>query len=198
VPEVLDSCVDIMGITKYCADRDSYVNVQWDTQQTRRMMVCTKNYHQDSPLEEVEHLVRGISQGLSDAFVAATPFMGPAIEFASCASGILYSCAVFLVDVGEELGKELAPEQYQQYVAGVAAANDGIEIARQVKSCWNGDVGACARVGSRGANLAGLKIPGKDAAKTVDDANKCKSGDNDACTRIGQSVVDVSGLNVKN
>ena len=47
-------------------------------------------------------------------------------------------------------------------------------------------------------NLAGLKIPGKNAAQTVDDANKCKSGDNDACTRIGQSVVDVSGLNVKN
>ena len=148
--EIFDSCADIIGLTALCG-RDSHIavnNLSRPEGRTVRRAICAKNHHRDPPLQEIEHIARGVAQGLSTAYVAAAPFVSPAIQGLSCVHGVVYSCAVLALDVTERISGV--------QVSGIAG--DAMVVVDQAKGCANGDVGACAKIGARGAARAGLNI----------------------------------------
>ncbi|MDB6163900.1 MAG: hypothetical protein JWL98_1332 [Xanthomonadaceae bacterium] len=179
----MDVCTDLMGINQYCAAHDSFVAVGYDRDQTYRYLVCAPFSHPDSIGEQFVHLATGIAEGVADAFVAAAPFVGEAISGAACVYGQIYACAVLALEISGDAGVP---------IAGVTG--EAIGIAADVSKCTDGDLVSCAKIGARGAKVAGLTIPGKDAAQVAGDAQLCDDGDFAACMRLGKAASDAGGV----
>jgi hypothetical protein len=182
----LDWCLDVMGLQKYCADHASFLATAYP-KSGGRAMICVPFSKRDSAAEQVGHIARGVEEGTQDAFVAASPFLGPISEGIACTNGIIYACAVLALDVVQvTTGKQ---------VAGIAG--DAIAIATEAQKCGNGDAGACAQLGVRAAARAGLNIPGKNAAQIATAAQQCNARNNNACIELGMDTADAAGLKTK-
>ncbi|WP_159017260.1 hypothetical protein [Cognatiluteimonas profundi] len=179
----MDVCLNLMGINQYCAAHDSFVAVGYDRDQTYRYLVCAPYSHPDSVGDQFVHLATGIAQGVADAFIAAVPFVGAAVSGVACVYGQIYACAVLALEISDAAGVP---------IAGVAG--EAIGIAADVPKCSDGDLVSCAKIGVRGARVAGLTIPGKDPAQVADDAKLCDDGDFAACMRLGKSAADAGGV----
>lgn len=176
-------CQDLMGINQYCAAHDSFVAVGYDRDQTYRYLVCAPYSHPDSIGDQFVHIGKGLGEGIADAFVAAVPFVGPVISGLACVYGQVYACAVLALEISDAAGVP---------IAGVAG--EAVAIAADVPKCTDGDLVSCAKIGMRGAKVAGLTIPGKDAAQVSDDARSCDNGDFAACMRLGKAASDAGGV----
>jgi hypothetical protein len=186
VDEGLEStCLWIMGIEQSCRARDAFVAEEYDSRGAFSHYICSANWHESTFFEELEHLVRGIGQGLATAYQAAAPYFGLVVSGVACVKGVLYACATLALDIADLVG---AP------AAGVAG--DAIHAAAQMEKCIDGNLAACAAIGGRGARLAGVNIPGKDPGQIADDAKKCDAGDFAACARLGQAAGDAAGVPV--
>ncbi len=175
----VDVCLDFMGITKYCADRDAYTAAH-DNPDGTRIIGCQPRSHPDTLGEQFVHIVTGVGQGL----VAAAPFVGEAVAAAACVYGQIYACAVLALDVSTQAGLEIPGEVGQ-----------AIQVAAQVPQCLDGDVVSCAKLGVHGANIAGLDIPGADKLVLGEDVAKCANDDFAACMRVGDAASEASGIN---
>jgi len=180
----LEWCEEVLGLTSYCKAHGSFVAEDLNTKTGKRALICSPINKKDTPGEQVEHIARGVEQGLQDAFVAASPFLGPASEGLACVNGVIYACAALALDIAEHASGNQVP--------GVGA--DVLAITRQAQDCAGGDLGACAQIGLRGAARAGLNIPGKDPAKVAAAAQKCNANDQAACAELGEDAVDAAGL----
>ncbi len=180
----LEACQDINGLNSYCAAHDGYVAIYYVPATTNRYLDCHSNYHPDSVGDQFDHLTRGISQGVADAFVAAAPFVGPTISGAACSTGVIYACAVFALDVADLAGAK---------VAGIAA--DALEAGKYAGDCASLDFVACARLGVRGlGTAAGYYIPGADPDAMAATGQSCRDGDFNACASLGKTAADAAGL----
>jgi hypothetical protein len=184
---LMSRCQQTMGITAYCTRLDAYPATAYlPDPPGGRYLKCAPVSHPDDAAEQIDHIVRGVEQGLSDAYVAAAPFLGAVTSGLACVNGVIYACAALELDiVGLATGTP---------VAGVTA--DALQSATQVEKCVDGNIAACAQIGGRGARLVGVNIPGKDAAQVANDAQQCANQDFAACARLGQTAGDAGGVPV--
>jgi hypothetical protein len=182
---LLSRCQQIMGINQYCAARDAFPAIDYYGDRPTRYLKCAPYSHPDGAVEQIDHIIRGVSEGLSDAYVAAAPFLGLIVSGVACSNGVVYACAALVLDIVDQAG-----------VPGAGVAADAVQSASQIEGCVDGKVTACAQIGARGARLVGVNIPGKDPAKVADDAQKCNQGDFAACVRLGQAAGDAGGVPV--
>jgi hypothetical protein len=184
--DTIDICLWIMGIEQYCRAHDAFVAVGNEgIQGNRRYVKCAARSHPDSAIEQIEHIARGVAQGLADAFTAAAPFVTPVVAGLGCINGVLYACATLALEVADRAGLRLPPE-----------AAEATNIVKQVNGCVEGGVLDCAQLGARGARALDLDIPGKDAAQVVEDTRKCGNGEFAACVRLGLKAADAAGVPV--
>ena len=179
----LGSCLWIMGIQQYCQARDAFPATAYDG--NRRYLKCAPYSRPDDAVEQMEHIARGVAQGLTDAYVAAAPFVAPVVAGVACIYGVLYACGTLALELADQAGLGLPPE-----------AAEAVTIVKQVNACVDGGVLDCAKLGARGARAAGLEIPGKDLARVVEDARKCGNGEFAACIRLGLTAADAAGVPV--
>ena len=183
--EKVDACVEFMGITKYCADRDSFVAVVAvrDDANTwrggKRILQCSPKYQADSIGDQFIHIWTGIGEGL----LTAAPFVAEGVLAVTCAYGQIYACAVLALEVSDQAGLKIPTE-----------VGDAIYIANKAPQCIDGDVVACAYLGARGAKAVGLEIPGIPALKVFEDQQKCTDGEFAACVRLGKEAADAGGI----
>ncbi len=182
----VDVCLDFMGITKYCNDRDASVTVgyvaapgTWNGD--LRILQCTARSHPDDVVDQFVRIWTGIGQGL----ITAAPFVGEAVAAAACIYGQIYACAVLALDVSTQAGLKIPGE-----------VGEAIQVAAQVPQCLDGDVVACAKFGVHGAKIVGLDIPGVDQLVLGEDVAKCATDDFAACMRLGQAASEASGIDV--
>jgi hypothetical protein len=180
---LLDICPWVMGIGKHCEDRDAFVAVAYDAD--GRYLTCAPYSHPDDILEQAEHIARGVSEGLVTAYVAAAPYLEPAISGIACLNGVVYGCATLALQLADQAGLELPGEAAQ-----------AIEIAEEVTACIEGSAIDCAQLGARGARAAGVTIPGEDAVHVAEDAQQCGDGDFRACIRLGLTAANAAGAPV--
>ena len=182
----LTACEAFMGITQYCAERDAFPAPTYNDDQSRRVLACAPYGHpNDDLVAQFDHLATGIGQGLADAAVGVAPFVGPVIEGAGCAYGVVFACAVLAVDIAEAADPQIP-----------SVVGEALQLGNQAAQCVDGDVLACARLGAKGASAAGLQIPGTDAVTTAADAQRCGDGDFAACVRLGQAAADAAGIDL--
>ena len=96
-------CLDFMGLTKYCADRDAYVVVQYTGNNYKPIFNCQQNYHSDSFLWQFEEIVRAMANAVHDAFVAIAPMLDIAIDTTACADEVVFACVSLAVDVAGQV-----------------------------------------------------------------------------------------------
>ena len=179
----LGSCLWIMGIQQYCRAHDAFVGVAYDG--NRRYLKCAPRSHPDSAIEQIEHIARGVAQGLADAFTAAAPFVTPVVAGLGCINGVIYACATLALELADRAGLRLPPE-----------AAEAVTIVKQVNACVEGGVVDCAQLGARGARALDVEIPGKDAVQVVEDTRRCGNGEFAACVRLGLKAADAAGVPV--
>ena len=63
--DTMDSCMWIMGIQQYCRAHDAFPATAYDG--NRRYLKCAPYSHPDGAIEQIEHIARGVAQGLTDA-----------------------------------------------------------------------------------------------------------------------------------
>jgi hypothetical protein len=180
-----DNCLWIMGIEQFCRDHQAFVTPALDSAGRRSHFKCAGYATEETFLEELEHLVRGIGQGLETATVAAAPYFGLVVSAVACGKGVIFACAALATDAAALAGLQLPAE------AGEAAA-----IAAQVMNCVDGNIVDCAQLGARGARVAGVTIPGVDVARVTEDAQRCANGAFAACMRLGLMAADAAGVPV--
>ena len=180
---MLTACLWIMGIEQYCAAHDAFVGTDYDA--NRRFLKCAPKAHPDDAFEQMEHIARGIAQGLTTAYVAAAPFVTPVVAGLGCINGVLYACGTLVLELAGQAGLQLPAEAAQ-----------ALDIANDVKDCAEGAVVACAQLGVRGARAAGVQIPGVDIAKVTEDSTKCRNGEFAACVRLGLTAAKAAGVPV--
>ena len=178
--DTMDRCMWIMGIQQYCRAHDAFPAPAYDG--NRRYLKCAPYSHPDGAIEQIEHIARGVAQGLTDAYVAAAPFVTPVVAAVGCIYGVVYACATLALDLADQAGLGLPPE-----------AAEAVTIVKQVNACVDGGVLDCAQLGARGTRAAGLKIPGEDVARVAEDARKCGNGEFAACIRLGLTAADAAG-----
>ena len=181
--DTLSRCMWIMGIEQYCRARGAFPAAAYDG--NRRYLKCAPFSHPDSAIEQIEHIARGVAQGLTDAWVAAAPFVTPVVAGLGCINGVVYACATLALDLADQAGLRLPPE-----------AAEAATIAKHVTACVEGAVVDCGQLGARGARALNLQIPGKDVAQAIEDARKCGSGEFAACVHLGLTAADAAGVPV--
>jgi Alpha-L-arabinofuranosidase B (ABFB) domain len=181
--DTMGRCVWIMGIEQYCRARDAFPGVAYDG--NRRYLKCAPYSHPDSAVEQIEHIARGVAQGLTDAYVAAAPFVTPVVAGLGCINGVVYACGTLALEFADQAGLRLPPE-----------ATEAATIVKQVNACVEGAVVDCGQLGARGARALSLKIPGEDVAQVVEDGRKCGNGEFAACVRLGLKAADAAGVPV--
>lgn len=183
--EKLTSCIEFMGLTKYCADRNAAVAVyvvrddtdKWTN--TKRVLQCQVQSEDDSVGDQFIRIFTGIGEGL----LTAAPFVGEGVLAVTCLYGQVYACAVLALEISDQAGVRIPTE-----------VGDAIYIANKAPQCIDGDVVACAYLGARGAKAVGLEIPGVPALKIFEDQQKCTTGDFAACVRLGKEAADAGGI----
>jgi hypothetical protein len=181
---LLENCLWIMGIEPYCRAHDAFVAVQYEPNNYHpRYFKCAANWHESTLLEEIDHLVRGIGQGLATAYTAAAPYFGPVVSAYACVQGVIFACATLALDLADRAGLQLPRE-----------AADAVQIASHVTKCVDGNIASCAQLGVRGARAAGITIPGEDAIRVAEDVRKCANQDFAACARLGLTAADAAGV----
>jgi uncharacterized Rossmann fold enzyme len=182
----MTACSAFMGIDKYCADHDAFVAVSYpNPDSSRRSLTCASYSHPDDALDQLQHIVKGVGEGLADAAVGAAPFLGPVIEGVGCVYGVIFACAVLALDIADAAGAQ---------IPGVVG--DALQLGNQAAQCIDGDVLACAQLGAKGATAIGLQIPGEDAAEVAADVQKCNAGDYAACFHLGSEAAQAAGIDV--
>jgi hypothetical protein len=181
--DTMGRCLWIMGIEQYCRARDAFPGVAYDG--NRRYLKCAPYSHPDSAVEQIEHIARGVAQGLTDAYVAAAPFVTPVVAGLGCINGVVYACGTLALEFADQAGLRLPPE-----------ATEAATIVKQVNACAEGAVVDCGQLGARGARALNLKIPGEDVAQVVEDGRKCGNGEFAACVRLGLKAADAAGVPV--
>jgi hypothetical protein len=184
-------CESIMGITGNCAASNAFVVEKYDDTTRKNYLICAPYSRPDSVVEQIEHIGRGVTQGLATAFVAASPYLGLAVEGLSCVQGVIYACGVLAVDVADKAGA-LDDVGIDPKVRDAA-----LGFAHSAGGCIEGNVVACAELGSQAlGTAAGTTIPGGDIARAIDMGNKCRNGDFAACARLGQMATDAAGVKI--
>ena len=181
----VDSCINFMGVDKYCNDRDAavYAVEVSDAENSRRgvsrILKCLPHVHSDDVVDQFIHIWTGIGEGL----LTAAPFVGEAVLAVTCAYGQIYACAVLALEVSDQAGVRIPTE-----------VGDAIYIANKAPQCIDGDVVACAYLGARGAKAVGLEIPGIPVLKVIEDQQRCTDGEFAACVRLGKDATDAGGI----
>ena len=178
--QMMELCTWVMGINQYCASQGAHPMV--GVEDDRRSLVCWQNYRESTFLEEIEDLATGAFAQFIDAANAAAPFVTMAVSAVACGYGAIFACATLALDLAQRAG--VVPE---------GIAREALEAADQVAKCADGDIVACAQVGSKGARAAGVKIPG-DVAKAIDNGQKCLAQDFKACATLGLMAADAAGV----
>ena len=62
----MDICTWVMGIAPHCAEQDAFVAIDYDTE-SRCYLTCSPHAHPDDVMDQVEHLVQGVYEGLATA-----------------------------------------------------------------------------------------------------------------------------------
>ncbi|OJX15552.1 MAG: hypothetical protein BGO82_12955 [Devosia sp. 67-54] len=176
-------CARVTGITAYCDAQDAFIAQDlYGPQGNKKRLICVPYSRPDSIGEQAAHIVRGVEQGLSDALIAAAPYLGPATEGVSCINGVLFACAALALDVVD-------------IVAGNKIPQDVKLFADQAISCAGGGYVECASLGERSIEkLSGVKIPASDVVQVLSDVSDCKNRIYAACARLGQQAASAAGL----
>jgi hypothetical protein len=180
----LESCEAFLGITQRCSDQNAFVAVAYPPDaEFPRYLACKPNSNPDTFLKQAPELIDGIKRGVEQAFTATVPFFGPIVEGVACTDGVIFACAALAVDIANDAG--VVPD---------GVAKDAVDLADATQRCANGDIAACTQVGTKGAQAAGLDIPGEDANVVADVVQKCLAKDSDACAQLGQEVAGAAGV----
>jgi hypothetical protein len=181
---LMENCIWIMGIEPYCRAHDAFTAVEYGGGDgNSKYLKCAPYSHPDDALDQIEHIGRGVYEGLVTAYVAAAPYLGPLVSGAACANGVIYACAALALDIANLAGAS---------PPGIAA--DAVDLASDASKCIGGDIATCAALGIRGAKAAGVTIPGVDVGKIAEDARQCAGGDFAACVRLGVTAADAGGV----
>ena len=186
---MMQNCQQIMGVTAYCAKQDANPLVDNFTEQgghvARERLICVPKSHPDTIGQQADHIVKGVSEGLSDAMTAAAPYLGPVVEGVSCANGVIYACAALALDIVDRtLGDAMSSD-----------VKTVLQIGNDALACANGNVATCASLGAQGIKAAtGFDIPGGDIAQNILDSKDCDDGSFTACARLGEQAAEAAGL----
>ena len=185
---LMNECTRMMGIDAYCAARDSFIAVDLYDNGTRSRLICAPRSHPDSIGEQAEHIVRGVKEGLSDALVAAAPYLGPVTEGIGCASGVVFACAALALNVADQVNRATGNPL-------PGPVSDMLPVANRALSCSQGDYVSCASLGQDGVKkLTGVNIPATDLTELALAANDCRNGIVASCVQLGQKAVDAAGI----
>jgi hypothetical protein len=183
---LLDVCQGVMGIAQHCADRDAFVTVAYNpNDNNHRYLTCAPYSHPDDILDQAEHIINGVYEGLVTAYVAAAPYLEATVSAYACLDGVLYSCATLALQLADQAGLHLQGEAAQ-----------ALDIAEDVTSCIEGGAIDCAKLGARGARAAGVTIPGEDVAHVAELVQQCRNGDFRSCLHLGLTVAEAAGAPV--
>ncbi|MEO8062895.1 MAG: hypothetical protein ABI821_09110 [Pseudomonadota bacterium] len=181
--EVLQSCIDYMGITAYCDRQDAGVGIGYPPQREwPRYLQCNSRSHPEDVIEQAEHIATGVAEGLKDAAVATVVYSPEILQGAACVNGAAFACASLAVSLAAR-AIELPPE-----------IKDAVDLATDASGCVNGDVVSCARLGAAGARAAGVAIPGEEAGQIAGLAQACVNEDYGACLRLGEKAAMAAGV----
>ena len=182
---MMTECSEIMGINAHCAESGAIPMMTYGGPQGNdRWLVCVPRYRQDSIGEQAERIAVDVKDGLNDALVAASPYLGPAIEAYGCLNGVVYACAALALDILDRAIVDVPPE-----------ARAALNISNDLISCIDGDVAACVTAGKLGYKTAvGHEIPGGDLIQIALDARECREDIFAACARMGQAAAEAAGI----
>ncbi|WP_375449395.1 hypothetical protein [uncultured Devosia sp.] len=186
---MITQCGRILGITAYCDARNAFVAVDYVDNGRKRVLICSSRYIKDSAAEQVEHIARGVKQGVSDAAVAMMPLVNFTVQGAGCIAGNMAACAsagITLVQVFDQLtGNSVLPSE-------VRAA---LPLIKRAVACAGGDFIGCATFAQDLVKkTTGVNIPAADVVQVGLDASDCYDGNVGACARLGQKAVQAAGL----
>lgn len=180
---LVEPCIELMGINRYCTDRHAFVATFYTRDTSRPYLSCVTIQDKSTPLEDIEHIVVGVGQGLATAFVAAAPFIPTVVEGASCVTGVVFACGILAVDIAAKIDAPL-PE----------IAREALELASDASGCIDFNPVACAKLGHKGLQAAGYTIPGFDPAAIAAEVQKCYNGDFAACANLGREAAEAAGV----
>lgn len=172
-------CADFLGVSTWCAGQGPGYYLAGTTS-TPRVLTCRPPNNGDSdPVHDSQVVAVGVENGV----ITAMPYVSDSVQAITCLTGALFACATLALSLAG-----------QAQLAG--AAQDAVDVAGKVSDCANGDIVACAEVGTQGANDAatavGVPIPGADALSA---GLQCANdGDFDACVQLGQMAAGAAGL----
>jgi hypothetical protein len=180
----LKDCEDFLGITQHCAAEQGHVVFGYKRQSEIPFLTCGKNAPDQGIIEQYEEIAKAVESAVVTVFVGIAPMLGPAVEASACASGVIFACATLAVDVAAQ-------------VAGAeGVASDVLDLSNAAASCADGDILACVKLGTKGASVSGVDIPGEDLARAGQDGQACADGDFAACLRLGEQAAGAAGIKV--
>jgi hypothetical protein len=181
--EVLQGCIDYMGITAYCDRQGAGIGIGYPPQaESPRYLQCQSRAHSEDVIEQAEHIIRGVAEGLKDAAVATIVYSPEIVQGAACMNGVVFACASLAVDLAAR-AIELPPE-----------IKDAVDLATDASGCVNGDVVSCAKLGAAGARAVGIGIPGEEAGQIAALIQACANEDYGACLRLGEKAAMAAGV----
>jgi hypothetical protein len=219
-------CEWVMGIGEHCDSQGQLVS--WRNPKSTSDVainappyyaVCVDRFHSDSILEQAEHIITGVEQGLETAAAAVMSYAPEIAQGAACVGGQVYACVTLAISIAHRLGVDVpgaVGDVLKTAVRAVSCADgdltscvqlttvvpgippEAIQTAIQAEMCTDGDIAACAQLGLRGASAAGVTVPGFDAAQVSDDVQKCTNQNSSdsfsACARLGLKAADAVGI----